>query len=174
MTNNNVSDMSQCLVSKIYTDYFKEVVLYFCSYTHDEMRAEDMTQDLFMKLLNYDAVIIEETAKSLILTMARRMILDDARHLAFLRKSTDKLQSTAEQNRYWVESESLECRQIYDMERRIVEGLPNKMQQVYAKTRYEGLSSAEIAEQMNISKRTVEYHLLMSRKIVRGQIRNAI
>lgn len=174
MANNNVSDTSQCLISRVYTDYYKEVVLYFCSYTHDEMKAEDMTQELFLKLLNHNIMVIEQTAKSLIFTMAKRMILDDARHVAFVRKSTGHLEYSMQQDIYWTESEPLECRQMAEMEKNIVGRLPKKMREVYCLTRFEGMSNTDIAEKMNISKRTVEYHLLKSRKIVRNAMHNAI
>ena len=47
------------LISEIYERYLEEVRLYFTKYTRDEMRAEDMAQDLFIRLMNYKEMILE-------------------------------------------------------------------------------------------------------------------
>lgn len=76
------------LVASIYEKYYADLKQYLVSYTHDVMAAEDMLQDLFIKVMSLD-VISENTAKNLIFVMAKRMIIDDARHKAFVR-ATEK------------------------------------------------------------------------------------
>lgn len=162
------------LIAGIYERYLGDVQRYFQSYTHDMMRAEDMAQDLFIKLMGYEDMIVEETAHSFVFTIARRMIVDDARHQTFVRRAVSDYTQRMESERFWQDSETLECRQIAEMERAALRRLPQKMARVYSLTRFEEKTSQELSEQLGISRRTVEYHLFVSRKEVRQMLRKAI
>ena len=67
-------------ISRIYNMYAEEVKRYFVSQFHDVMLAEDMLQDLFLKLMKKD-LISDQTAKNLLFVIARRMVIDRIRHL---------------------------------------------------------------------------------------------
>lgn len=162
------------LISEIYERYLEEVRLYFTKYTRDEMRAEDMAQDLFIRLMNYKEMILEETAKSFVFTTARRMVIDDARHQEFVRRATEGYLRKQEERRFWQECETLECKQIREMELAKLRSLPPRMAEVYRMSRFEEKTAEEMATELNISKRTVESHLLTSRREVRSAIRRAL
>ena len=171
---NNVTSRRGKLVAGIYKMYFSDVKLYFLKYTHDEMRAEDMTQDLFVKLMNYEDMIVEETAKSFVFTIARRMVVDDVRHCEFVRRAISGYVQAMDGKRFWQDSETLECRQIMDMEQKLLAVLPKKMAQVYRMTRFDGLSADELSAELGVSKRTVEYHLFVSRREIRSKLKAAM
>lgn len=164
----------QSLITEIYNRYFCEIKLYFLRYTHDEMQAEDMVQDLFVKLMNYSDMIVDDTAKSFVFTIAKRMVVDDARHQEFVRRAMKGFLLDQEQQRFWQDSETLECKQIAEMEQAKLRSMPPRMAQVYSLTRFEGKTSQELADELHISKRTVEYHLLMARREVRIALKKAI
>lgn len=167
-TNNNRFEK----VAEIYEKYLAEVKIFFLRYAHDAMQAEDMAQDLFMKLMNYDEMIQGPTAKSFVFTIARRMVVDDARHQEFIRRATASYAHA--QERFWHDCETLEAKQLQQMELSALARLPKKMAQVYQLTRFEEKSSQELAEELHISRRTVEYHLLVSRREIRSMLRKAI
>jgi RNA polymerase sigma-70 factor (ECF subfamily) len=73
-----------------------------------------------------------------------------------------------------VQLPSIECKQIEEAESAVVRRLPKQMARVYSVSRFEYLDISEIAQKMNLSKRTVEYHLYMARKRVRESVRIAI
>lgn len=168
----------QSLIADIYQQYANDVKLYFLKYTREAgmadpmLMAEDMTQDLFVKLMGYEDMIISDTAKSFVFTIARRMIVDDARHQQFVRRAVEGMKY--EQDHFWQESETLECKQLKEMEIKKLRTLPKKMAQVYELTRFQEKTAQEIADEMHISKRTVEYHLLMSRREIRQSLRMAV
>ena len=161
-------------IAKIYNQYLGEVKLYFLKYTHNEMKAEDLSQDLFIRLMNYKEMIVDDTAKSFVFTIARRMIVDDARHQEFVRRATDGYLRRLEESRFWQDSETLECKEIKEMEIAKLRTLPPRMAEVYRMTRFEEKSSEELAKELNISKRTIESHLLTSRREIRKALRMAI
>lgn len=174
----NKTTHQQSLIADIYTQYANDIKLFFLKYTREAgmadpmLMAEDMTQDLFVKLMGYQEIIVSDTAKSFVFTIARRMVVDDARHQQFVRRAVEGMK--LEQERFWQESETLECKQLKEMEIKKLHTMPKKMAQVYELTRFEELTAQEIADQMGISKRTVEYHLLVSRKEMRQTLRKAV
>jgi len=161
-------------ISDIYSRYFPEVRLYFVKYTRDMMKAEDMSQDLFIKLLDFQGMIKETTAKSFIFTIAKRMIIDDARHQDFVRRSYEQYKYNKVAEDYWTAGEALDMKLLKEIEQEQIKNLPAQMRIVYQKTRYEEKTTQELAEEMNLSKRTVEYHLFIARKRVREGMRNAM
>lgn len=171
---NNKTNSQHQIIAGMYEQYFGEVKLYFLKYTRDEMRAEDMTQDLFIKLMTYEDMIVEETARSFVFTVARRMVVDDARHQEFVRRAAEGYVHQMEQQRFWQDSETLECKQLRQMEQAALARLPQRMAEVYRLTRFEERTSQELSEQLGISRRTVEYHLLVSRREIRRTLRLAI
>ena len=60
------------------------------------------------------------------------------------------------------------------MESRRISALPEQRRKVYEMNRFQGKSSEDIAEELNLSRRTVENHLFISRKEVREFIRQCI
>ena len=127
---NNKTYRRPNLIAEMYKKYFSEVKRYFLKYTHNEMRAEDMVQDLFLKLISYEEMIVNETAKSFVFTIARRMVVDDARHHEFVRRAMQGYVLETEKKRFWQESETLECKQLQSMELAALDRLPHRMAQV--------------------------------------------
>ncbi len=168
---NNICTQTK-LISSLYKENIEALRLYLMHYTADRMKAEDMAQDVFIKLMNMGDMLSEERAKGLLFSVAKNMIIDDARHESFVRKATDQYAQTASQ--FYQDSDPLECREIAEAESSKLRALPRQMAEVYRLTRFEGKTSAELAEQMHLSKRTVEYHLFMARKEIRSAVKQAI
>ena len=156
-------------IGEIYKKYYTDVKQYFLKYTRDEMNAEDMTHDLFFKLIRRNDIIMPQTALALLFTIASRMIASDARHTAFVRRAMSN---------YHVDpvydDTSLTCKEIELAENEVVKHLSPKTKVVYMAARFEGKRADEIAKEMSIKKRTVESHLFVARREVRDYVRKAV
>lgn len=160
------------LISQMYKEHAEDVKRYLLSYTHDLMKAEDMLHDLFIKVMHLD-LIAPETTRSLLLTMARRMMIDDARHQAFIRKQTEHLIHSAER----LEQSScamIEATTLMQMEQKRLLQMPEKRANVYRLYRQEGMTTDQIAQQLNLSKRTVESHIYHSTQEMRSYMKKVM
>lgn len=161
------------LVASIYEKYYSDIKQYLVSYTHDVMAAEDMLQDLFMKVMSLD-VISEETAKNLLLVMAKRMIIDDARHKAFVRQAEEQMKCSMESMDHHSVARRIEAADILSFERMHLAEMPAKRAAIYKMYKHEGMTTDEIVEKLQLSKRTVETHIYLSTKDMKSYLRKII
>lgn len=164
---------NRTVVSSIYKKYYTDLKQYLLSYTHDVMAAEDMLQDLFIKVMSLD-VISEETARNLLFVMTKRMIIDDARHKAFVRETEKQMACSMS----FMDNDSVvrrvEAADILSFEHKHLEEMPAKRAAIYKMYKHEEMSTDEIVEKLQLSKRTVETHIYLSTKDMKSYLRKII
>ena len=169
--NDNLQNRS--VVASIYKKYYSDLKQYLVSYTHDVMAAEDMLHDLFIKVMSLD-VISEETAKNLLLVMAKRMIIDDARHKAFVRETEKQMMASMESMDHSSMAQRIEAADILSFERQHLAEMPAKRAAIYKMYKHEEMTTDEIVEKLQLSKRTVETHIYLSTKDMKSYLRKII
>lgn len=161
------------LIASIYEKYYDEVKRYLRSYTHDEMDAEDLLQDLFLKVMKFD-IINEETAKNLLIVMARRMAIDYVRHKSFIHRREQDLSAMASIYDRDSLSRKVEVADLLSLERQHLSKMAPKRAQVYELYRHQEFSALEIAQMLHLSKRTVETHIYLSSKEMRQYLQKSM
>ena len=157
------------VVASIYKRCYGKLLAYLAGCTHDTMDAEDMAQDIFVKMLSI-GVVTEATAEALLFVMARRMVIDDARHKAFVRQGMKQLACTVSQYDTHSVARRLEVDELLERERAVLARMAPKRARVYEMYRHEELSAKEIAARLDISRRTVETHIYLSTKEMKRQM----
>ena len=161
------------VVASVYRRYYTDIKMYLLSYTHDVMAAEDMLQDLFIKVMSLDIINLE-TSKNLLLVMAKRMIIDDARHKAFVRESSHDIACCVALGYEQSPAVRVEARDMLQFESLRLANMPKKRANIYKMYRHDEISADEIARQLNISKRTVEAHIYLSTREMKEYLRKII
>lgn len=164
---------NRSVISSIYKKYYSDLKQYFVSYTHEMMAAEDMLQNLFIKVMSLD-IISEETAKNLLFVMAKRMIIDDARHQAFVRETEKQLACSMSSMDNNSVVRRVEAADILSFERKHLAEMPAKRAAIYHMYKHEEMTTDEIVEKLQLSKRTVETHIYLSTKDMKTYLRNII
>ncbi len=161
------------VVASVYQMYYTDIKMYLLSYTHDVMAAEDMLQDLFVKVMSLDIISLS-TAKNLLLVMAKRMIIDDARHRAFVRESNRDIASAMASTYEASPAKRIEARDMLNFENERLAAMPKKRAHIYKMYKHDEISADEIAQQLSLSKRTVETHIYLSTKEMKEYLRKII
>ena len=161
------------LVDSLYKKYFHDLLQYFLSYTHQLMDAEDMVQNLFVKVMYLDVITLD-TARSLLFLMARRMIIDDVRHKAFLAEYEKQWENSMDVMSRDSVARRVEVADILSFEKKHLAEMPKKRAHIYKMYKHEEKTAAEIAKQLHLSKRTVESQIYLSTKDMKAYLRKII
>ncbi len=71
------SNTSKCIITCAYNEYHS-IILSYITYriNYNRCDAEDLTQDVFLRLLDYKKMLHEDTVKSFLFTIARNVVTD--------------------------------------------------------------------------------------------------
>ena len=164
---------STTLIAESYTDYHQSVYQYIYYKINSKEEAEDLSQDVFLRLMDYNQMLRPETVKYFLFTIARNLVTD------YLRRYYRKLEMDSYMydmvNHSSNETESgIIARDLLAHEKMKLSLLPLQRQKVYTMIRFDDKSVTEISEELNLSHRTVENHLRIGRKEIRGYIEQCI
>lgn len=160
------------LITSAYNTYRQIIYLYVCSRIVNAKDAEDIVQDVFLHLMNYQQIICNDTIKSFIYTIANNLVNDYLRR--FYRHQAYTLYIYEQTSTLYHEEEDFIVRDLEALELYSVKRLPPQRQKIYLLSRYEERNTCEIAQKLHLSPRTVENHLRIGRKDVREYIRHFI
>ena len=164
---------SKTIIGEAFVQYAKALVNYVALRINDRDDAEDLVQDVFLRLLGCD-VIAEATVKNLCYTIANNMVIDYIRRHYKREDVYSYYYEQLEQAHVVTPEQETSYHDLQDMESRIIMKLAPATARVYELSQHEGLSIQEISDQLGISRRTVECHQYQSRKFVREEIRKVI
>lgn len=152
----NKSDIKA--LEKVYRQHFGKVHNVVIKYINDKSLAEDITQDVFIRLWNNRAKIaLELPIEQQLFTITKNLVINNLKKRANEYKHIKQYyyeNSTIS----FKEDENEDIEQLKIINKLILE-LPKKQQKVLKMHRFQGLTYDEIANVLNISKNTVSSHL---------------
>lgn len=153
----------------LFDAYFDRVMQFLNGFLHDREAAEDLAQELFVKLWCHRDILPDvQSLNGYIYRSARNAALNALRaqgRLVSLTQAADLSGSVLPDDLYY----ALEKQLLVDL---TVDQLPDRPRQIYRMSRVEGLSNEEIARRLSISGKTVENHLNAALKRIRIMLRN--
>lgn len=157
------------LITESYLENYDRVLRYISVRVNDIFDAENLAQDVWMRLLESGAELSEDTLTPLIYTIARNLVNDYLRRLYRRQCMHGEMPSPDSESVACASAESeIVARDLAQLEERMVETLPTQRRTIYIMSRYEEKSVDDIATELSLSFRTVENHLRLGRKDVRG------
>lgn len=168
-----IAKLPEQIIEDAYRTYRKEILGYirFKLVTPDE--AEDILQDVFMRVLDYKQMLRENTVLSFLYTIARNLVIDFNRRHSRRQVAFDYIYEVRGEYNFDV-AEKVHVKEILAWEQKRLQHFPAQRKLIYSLSRYQEKTVPEIADLLKISKRTVENHLLIGRKEMREFIRYCI
>lgn len=161
------------LIVCAYKKFYPSVLRYIQFRIKDGDEAKDLTQDVFMRLLDYKDMLREDTVKSFLYTVTRNILIDYLRRFYRKKEVDNWLIQETQVSKNEVE-EKVYAQELKKMERQVLSTFPNQRKTVYMLSTYEGKNTAEIADKLHLSRRTVEFHLFLGRRCMRQAIKACI
>ncbi len=159
----------------VYKTYFKALYIYAYTMLKDETQAEEMVQNLFMKLWDRkEKISIETSLKAYLYKSVYHESLNYMKHLKV--KATYENHATQVMKNVKSESPShkLMYKNLEDKLRTALNELPEQCRTVFQLSRYEELKYREIAERLQISEKTVENHMGKALRLLRFKLADFI
>lgn len=166
-------ETQQQLICRGYKEHYGRVLSYISTRISVKEDAENLAQDVWLHLLEYDREINADTLVSLLYTVASNIVNDYLRRLYRTRAVVTDMADVSMVGDNDSES-AIVARDIRRIERQRVDNLPPQRRAIYIRSRYYDQSVSEIAREMSLSLRTVENHLRMGRRDIRTYMADAI
>ncbi len=152
------------------------MLLRFAEKFVSELFAEDIVQDVFLKLWDKQIFILpEDELKRVLYTSVRNACIDSLRRINLEQEIIDNrmIQLKLDELDFFEASDELFMTQdILNILLEKIDELPEKSRIIFRLSYIEGLKASEIAEQMDLSVRTVENQLYRSLQQLRKKCSN--
>ena len=147
--------------------YFPKVKYFIFHFVKSEATAEELTQEVFVRIWeNREKMASVQSVNSYIYRMAKNATLNYIEHQHVEKNYLGQYEANVGQS---IEEE-LYARETELLVQLTVNNMPPQRKKIYKMSREEGLKNDEIAEQLNISKKTVENHLNIALNEIRKTI----
>lgn len=169
----NAALTSTQLIADSYKSYHRSVYLYIYYKIDKSEEAKDLSHDVFLRLMDYKQMLRPDTVKYFIFAICRNLVTD---YLRRYYKTQEIVSYFLDQTPTYtddVESQII-ANDLLSCEWKRANQLPEQRRKVYIMNRFGHQSSVLIAGQLGISCRTVQNHLLISRKEIREYIQQCI
>jgi RNA polymerase sigma-70 factor (family 1) len=145
--------------SIIFKTYYVDLVLFAVTFVRDKQAAEEIAQDVFIRLWeNRECVIITSSLRSFLLKSIQNRCIDTIRHL----KIVDSYQSKLQNHPLLLENDTenyVLYSELEDDLKKALGKLPEDISKIFLLNRFEGFTYVEIASQLHISVRMVEVRM---------------
>jgi RNA polymerase sigma-70 factor (ECF subfamily) len=161
---------SETAYQQVFDLYYRNLVVFAMKYVADPEVAKDLVQDLFLGMYESRREIrIQVSLRSYLYSAVRNKCLNHLKqksvrekHAALTKASETEGNTELEEKIHATELES----RIFEL----VSQLPDKCRQIFIMSRVAGKRNSEIADELNLSKRTVETQISNALKSLRNSL----
>ena len=138
----------------LYLKYATKTEEFLYRMLKDHSEAEDITQDIFLKIWrNRTSIGAVDAFGPYLFRMARNAVYDRFDNRSVRENYARRASLLPE---YELPDSAIDSRDLLLLIRMVVEKMPEQRRRIFRMSREEGLSNDQIAEQLSISRRTVE------------------
>jgi len=153
--------------SKLYSTCFRPIYRRIFSLVKDEAIADELVQDLFLKLWQKrEDVDPQQSFEAYLFTIAQHLVYDHFRRIAKDKRLAARLLLNATD--YYLHSDILlETKESRELLQKAIDQLSPQRREVFTRCKIEGKTYEETSLELGISVPTVNSHMTQSMKLVR-------
>ena len=155
----------------LFRKYYGHLCLFATKIINDDVAAEEIVQDFFVKLWEKrEQLFIETSIKNYFFRSVKNLCINFIQHNKTKLRYAQIVISEVE-NQFTDDNNYPEIDLTLKIEESI-NSLPEKRREIFRLSRQEGLKYHEIAQKLNISIKTVETHMSLAIKTLREKLKN--
>ncbi len=160
---------------QVYEQYSHKLFSFIFKILKNEAEADDIVQEVFVKIWESRENLSDyKLLNSYIFTIAYNNSIDLIRKRINSNKYLEHLKNSSVVQITPSAISEVEFNELNSQVEKLISNLPERQKQVYLLHRERGLTYPEIAEQLGISKNTVENHMVKALKYLRQNIDNSL
>jgi RNA polymerase sigma-70 factor (family 1) len=157
---------------QVFMTWYQPLCNYACSIIKDIDEAEEVVQNVFFNIWNKrENLQISTSIKSYVYRAVHNDCLNKIKHGKVRTVYADDYRSTMSGG-FHDSAQLLDAKELGKQINEAIAGLPEQCGLVFRLSRFENLKYSEIAEQLDISIKTVENHMGKALKILREQLKD--
>ena len=157
---------------KLFNEYARPLTLYAMQFVREQGIAEDVVQDVFLYIYEKrENFPVHDHREHFLYNLVRNRCLNRIEYQKIRNESNPGHHSISGQH----QEDPFELVSAIEFEHKYleaVERLPSKCRQVFELSRMKGRKNQEIADELGLSKRTVETYITKALKILRRRLRS--
>ena len=153
------------LITNYYIAHRDELLAYAVSRLGDSCQAEDIVQNVFLRLLTSDKVISAVTLPALVFAMTRNQVYDYFRHHTAVEQYEHYIKGVCSE--LTSDESILSAREVMEQLEQGLARLPENCREIYRMHIYDGMKVGEISRELGEGYKSVEHRLGAARKAMR-------
>lgn len=167
-----------------FTTLFERCRKPFTQFAYSYMRDWEVAEDIFSEaMVQYwmkrDELDVDTNPRAYILTLVKHLSLNYLRHQQVRITVEEELSQSMEREQAFrirtlqdCDPQELFSEELQQLVRQTLQQLPEQTRLIFFKSRLEGKRNGEIAEEMGLSVKSVEYHITQALKALRKQLKD--
>jgi RNA polymerase sigma-70 factor (ECF subfamily) len=158
----------------LFRHYYPGLVIFVSQITLDKAEAEEIVQDFFFRLWERrDQIKESPSLKSYLFTSVKNRGISFIVGKNYESRKIDELKRVMGSNLTY-EQDVFVTSELQEKIKQAFEKLPPRTKEIFILSRFDDLKNDEIAQKLNISKRTVEIQISNALKILRQELKDYI
>ncbi len=154
----------------IFRDYYNELCSFAFKYLKDPQDAEEIVQEMFVKLWEKkDNISISSSIRSYLYNSVKNNCLNKIKHIQIREKYKEHNEELIKNTDNSIDQQ-LEATELDEKITISIEMLPKARKKIFIMCRYDGLKYREIAKKLDISIKTVENQMGKALKFLRSEL----
>lgn len=146
--------------ASIFSKYYHSLLLYCCSWIAEQSECEDIVQNVFVELWEQREHLRVTSLKSYLLRCVRHDCLDAIKHRKIVEAHAAKVTANITNQKNNTEADAyVMYNELEHIISNTLDRLDQKSVEAFKMSRWEGRKYDEIAEIMNVSRRTIEVRI---------------
>jgi RNA polymerase sigma-70 factor (ECF subfamily) len=167
----SIRNSNQGVFELVFNYYYSGLVVYADQIIKNMAVSEDIVQSVFMKLWETREAIEIRSFRSYFIQCVKNRCIDHLRSQQTKQRLDNRIPDA---NNLVMDEDLWTKNELSELLENSIEDLPPRCREIFKMSRYENLKIAEIADQLNISKRTVETQISKALKVLRVKLADYI